>query len=570
MSLRCFFPNLSEAMHPQSFDIQDEKFPLETELKSMAPAALKGKAVLASILIFAFWEESFALALCSAGILLAVLVRYILVSEWVYFRESRRVKMWNQWFDGLALAKGFFWGIMNPIVVAEFGTASLTTLTVLLATSGVAASSIPSLGPRPYLARIFVSLVCLPIILYLPLFGELHREYMIPILFFVYWAYCWRQISVASNKFSHSVQQAELLKSVVLNIPISMTCRTLDGEKKFSFINKAAEKVWGLKPEHIGRSPEQVFTPEVAMTIQSQDGTAREYFEPVRFPEFRVRVDGEEKVLRKTTVYLRDARLILDISEDISHMKKAEKEISALQSVHFQAAKMATLGEMAAGVAHEINNPLAIITGRAEHIRRLAHQQPSLQTDVDSSVERILITTKRISKIVQGLLAFSKTGDSDAPVHTTAQQIVQFALNLVQKKFELGQVRLDVLPFEDVVITCQEQRVAQCLINLLNNAYDAVHGKPEGWVELMVQDLGEDLGFSVTDSGTPIPPEVRKKMMLPFFTTKEVGKGMGLGLSVVKGVVEEHSGEFYLNEECPHTQFVMIIPKQTAHQIRAA
>lgn len=548
-------------MYSQSSNLNDELYPLEAELRNMAPASLKGMSLLSLLIAFTFWDASFSLSLIASGILLLTLIRHLLISEWISFRDSWGIPAWNIWFNSLALLKGFLWGIMNPIAISEFGINSLWTITTLLTTSGIAASSIPSLGPRKILAQVFISLVCLPIMIYFPLHKTVEGEVIIPVLFMIYWVYCWQQINLTSQKFTSSLGQSELLKHVIHNIPLSMSCRTLDGEKRFTFINKAAEKVWGLKQDHLGKSPDQIFPPEVAMIIQSQDGMAREYSEPVRFPEFKVQLNGQDKILTKTTVYLRDSQLILDISEDISHLKKAEIEITELQAVHFQAAKMATLGEMAAGVAHEINNPLAIIMGKAESLKRLARQASINLNEVDTAVERIVATTRRISKIVQGLLAFAKSGDSETPAETTAQQVLQFALNMIQKRFDDAGIRLEVLPFDDVALTCQEQRVAQSLMNLLSNSFDAIHKIPGAWVEIMVQDLDQDVGFSITDCGPPIPTDVKAKMMMPFFTTKEVGKGTGLGLSVVKGVVEEHGGEFYLNEECEHTQFVLILPK---------
>ena len=113
-------------------------------------------------------------------------------------------------------------------------------------------------------------------------------------------------------------------------------------------------------------------------------------------------------------------------------------------------------------------------------------------------------------------------------------------------------------------IDCRPTEISQVILNLLNNAVDAVQPLLEKWVELQVRNAGKDLEISVTDSGRGVPEKIRDKMGQPFFTTKQVGQGTGLGLSISKGIVQAHGGHLNLDAACEHTRFVVTLPKAMA------
>jgi signal transduction histidine kinase len=104
----------------------------------------------------------------------------------------------------------------------------------------------------------------------------------------------------------------------------------------------------------------------------------------------------------------------------------------------------------------------------------------------------------------------------------------------------------------------------------MSNSFDAVETLPEKWIQVETRDLGERVEFSVTDSGSGIPAEYRARLLQPFFTTKEIGKGTGLGLSVSRGIVEAHQGSLTLDTQCPHTRFVVSLPKTQSRMEKEA
>jgi signal transduction histidine kinase len=115
---------------------------------------------------------------------------------------------------------------------------------------------------------------------------------------------------------------------------------------------------------------------------------------------------------------------------------------------------------------------------------------------------------------------------------------------------------------ENLTIQCRPSEISQVLLNLLNNAFDAVEDLPQRWVKIDVKEVDDQVNLTVTDSGQGIDVALRDKIMQPFFTTKPVGKGTGLGLSISSGIVESHHGKFVLDPKSPFTSFQMTLPKR--------
>ena len=220
--------------------------------------------------------------------------------------------------------------------------------------------------------------------------------------------------------------------------------------------------------------------------------------------------------------------------------------------------KLATLGEMASGMAHEINNPLAILLSRVtimkEQLERAEYGK------IKDGLTRTEDTIFRISKIIKGLKTFSRNAEKDPFLSTPIKTIIEDTLELCRQKFSKEQVELKLNLIPDVTIDCRASQITQVLVNLINNAYDAIHKENGAWIEIDVIEMIDTVTISVTDSGKGIPADVAEKIMQPFFTTKEVGKGTGLGLSISKGIIEDHQGHLTLDRHHANTRFVIEIP----------
>lgn len=227
-------------------------------------------------------------------------------------------------------------------------------------------------------------------------------------------------------------------------------------------------------------------------------------------------------------------------------------------------AKFAALGEMAGGVAHEINNPMAIIIGKCRQLSFALTDDtitPENRTLARKCATALTETADRVVKIVHGLQTISRTSDNDPFVKTKLKAIFADAIALSTARFKYQGIDLSVAePADDLEIECRPTRIVQLLVNLLNNAYDAIETLDDKWIKITVQPFGECVDLLVTDSGPGIPPDLRARIMQPFFTTKEAGRGTGLGLSITKGIIDEHHGVLLIDETCPNTRFVVRLP----------
>jgi signal transduction histidine kinase len=249
--------------------------------------------------------------------------------------------------------------------------------------------------------------------------------------------------------------------------------------------------------------------------------------------------------------------LILDQQQQLSH-----------------ASKVGALGEMASGIAHEINTPLSVIQIRAEQLTELTAEEPLNRALIADISVNIANTVGRIAKIVQGLRNFSRKAGDDPFVATAISEIIKDTLVLCQERFRHNQIDFRHGAVPDAKIMCRPAQISQVLLNLLNNASDAIcplSVNPK-WIELNVKVEGANVHITVSDCGTGIPTQVRDKIFDPYFTTKEVGKGTGLGLSVSKGILEMHNGKLGIDDNAANTTFVITLPKaaEPAHSARQA
>lgn len=228
-----------------------------------------------------------------------------------------------------------------------------------------------------------------------------------------------------------------------------------------------------------------------------------------------------------------------------------------------QQSKLSALGEMAAGVAHEINNPLAIIVGRSEQVLNRRVRNELEASYLIESMNVIQTTSFRISNIIKALMDFSKQGLQSPYNIETLEKTVTDIKVLCEERFRFHGVKLILEGDFSLQIKTRGPQISQVVLNLLNNAFDATEKEVNRWVKITVGRHHEVIRIAVSDSGKGVPLENRDKIMLPFFTSKEVGKGVGLGLSISKGIVESHGGHFYLDSLQSETTFVIELPVLT-------
>lgn len=253
----------------------------------------------------------------------------------------------------------------------------------------------------------------------------------------------------------------------------------------------------------------------------------------------------------------------LAIRHDITALKEAQQVILEQQSKLVTASKLSAIGEMAAAITHEINNPLGVILGRVEMLKNLLIKKNTDPETILRIVDTIEVTGKRIEKIVRSMRSYAHDNQSEEFEPACVQEIIEQALDLCTDRFRNHGVNLKLnIPKEKLIIDCRPTQIFQVLINLLNNAHDAIQNQENKWVELELVSQQSDIRLIITDSGNGIPAKVREKMFNPFFSTKEVQYGTGLGLSISSAIIKKHHGLLTYDEQHPFTRFVISIPKK--------
>ncbi|MGE0631134.1 MAG: sensor histidine kinase [Pseudobdellovibrionaceae bacterium] len=240
-------------------------------------------------------------------------------------------------------------------------------------------------------------------------------------------------------------------------------------------------------------------------------------------------------------------------------------ELKNKQALLVNSAKMAALGEMAAGVAHEINTPLGVLQFGADAFVRGLKKEPLETEKLMSQAKNFEVTILKIAKIVKNLISFSGHNEEDFPKVNSAEQLVIETLDLCQSRFQNHAIELEIRPISSAYfVQCKSSQISQALLNLLINAFDAVKEKEIRKVIVEAEEQGPYIVFKVIDTGDGVPEEIQSHIMDPFFTTKEVGKGAGLGLSVALGIAHAHNGNLELIPSPAGACFALSIPKAVA------
>ncbi len=367
---------------------------------------------------------------------------------------------------------------------------------------------------------------------------------------------------------SELLTKNELVTAIVENIPVAIFVKDIRDDFRVTVWNNAAEKIFEVPREAIlGKSAHDLWPKEQADLYLAADQ---------KVADERLLVDiPEEPSQSKTrgTIFLRTRKMpltndrsrshqyLLCICDDITDRKLTHEALELERVKSVRNAKLASLGEMSAGIAHEINNPLGIISGYIRLLKRFSAGDCK-------ALERLNEMDKasnRISKIVNGLRKFSRS--SDEPIEREMVQLKQILTEVQTLTHGKANQHLTVVDLDcrtEASVLCGEIELEQVFVNRINNAIDAVQGLKERWVKVSGFERDGQVIVQVRDSGAGIPQKVREKLFHPFFTTKPVGRGTGLGLSIVKGILDEHTATIEVLCSDPHTCFEVRFPLSEA------
>ncbi|MFL5813545.1 MAG: sensor histidine kinase [Bdellovibrionia bacterium] len=270
-------------------------------------------------------------------------------------------------------------------------------------------------------------------------------------------------------------------------------------------------------------------------------------------------------LLVKTTGPTRASSQTIVIALDVQAKKEAESQLQSQRQKLETSSKLAALGEMAGGVVHEINNPVFVISSRIQLLLMKLEKGSEAEKFYKPHLEAILDTCDRVVKIVRGLKNISRNSDGEKFEKASLCQIIEQTVDICAPRIARSGAQLEIgeLP-KDCTVEVRPVQISQVILNLLNNAFDAVEGTGSPRIQLDVSCNDSYFEIAVTDSGEGIPPEIRSRVMEPFFTTKPPGKGTGLGLSISQGIMKAHQGALILDESSSATRFVARLPRVQA------
>lgn len=309
----------------------------------------------------------------------------------------------------------------------------------------------------------------------------------------------------------------------------------VDEQGTIRMVNRQVDQLFGYERAELIGQPVEILVPQHVRANHAGDRT--EFFAHSESRAmgrgrdlYGVRKDGQEFPLEIGLSPIRtpDGMRVLASVVDISERKRIQEHLQ-------KAERLAELGTLASGMAHEIGTPMNVILGRAEYL---------LQRTADEGMKKGLATIvtqiERITKVMNQLLAFARRGTPERRAVDLAE-IVEDSLEMFQERIAHSRITVGKTIEANIPsVLADRDQLIQVLINLLMNS---LHAMPEGgWLRLSLAREGRHVCLGVSDTGHGMPEEIRAKVFEPFFTTKDFGKGTGLGLTVVKGIVEEHGG----------------------------
>jgi len=336
-----------------------------------------------------------------------------------------------------------------------------------------------------------------------------------------------------------------------------------DVHGRYVTVNSAFTNRLGKRPEDIiGRQPWDVFPDLLAQTMAAEDAEVTQTGRSLTTEHSIPGVDGPKTFeVRKTPIFDTNGKIVglTGVATDINgQMKvqealeeserttlKALEDLSRTQESLVQAEKLSALGELTAGVAHELNNPLTGVLG----ITQLLVNQTS-DPVVREQLALIEMGAKRASKIVQNLLSFSRKQKLEASaldLNEILKQTLELKVyDLLSNQIELNLDLAPILPD----VWADESQMQSLFLNLINNAQDAITSTDgSGNIRVATEFVDEVVRIRVTDDGPGIMAEHVTRLFDPFFTTKDPGKGTGLGLSICHGIVQQHKGEMWVESD---------------------
>jgi signal transduction histidine kinase len=254
---------------------------------------------------------------------------------------------------------------------------------------------------------------------------------------------------------------------------------------------------------------------------------------------------------------------------DITKSKHDQIEIQKHKETIQHTSRMVELGEAVSGVAHEIKNPLSIAISKAQLAERHLNSAEILPDKIKGYLKDITLAQDRVLKIIDRMRSIARKSEDDPFTAESINSIFEVAYLITGPKLQDRGITFlkNDIALSDVLINCRPSQIEQVIINLINNAADAIEKQDNKWIRVGVEFNNKSIQIKITDSGSGIPSDVQEKIWQSFYTTKDIGKGTGLGLSISKQIIEAHKGTIEIDNSSPNTCFVITLERYFASEV---
>ncbi len=295
----------------------------------------------------------------------------------------------------------------------------------------------------------------------------------------------------------------------------------------------------------------------------------RKQSEPIQFP-----IDKNDEIGKLARsfnslqrVFSSRHRKLKDYNENLEKLvhertSRLEKILSESQTAlerSIKSAKLATLGEVATGLAHELNSPLMVIKGTSHQLIK-EFQNKTLTLDrLEHLYNRLSGTTDKMAETINNLRIFSGNSiDEDFKIHKI-NDIFKICLSISLEKLKNHQINFIIFPnpIPEIYLNCKQSQLAHAILNLINNSFESIINRPEKWIKILISSDGESIKIRIIDSGPKIANDIADNIFTPYFSTKLGHNHTGLGLSISQKMIEEHNGKLYFDKNETFNTFVI-------------
>lgn len=353
------------------------------------------------------------------------------------------------------------------------------------------------------------------------------------------------------------------MSSIIDNTPAMVSMKDLSGV--YIFANNPFCAVAGRQLEEVvGSTDEELFGKDAAKKIREKDFEVLKGKGALQFEE-RHEIEGQARFWTSSKFTVLNARSqpysVCTISLDITDRLKDQQTILSQQEELSRYSRFSALGEIAAGISHEINTPLNVITANTDILKRAVQLHKLTDERILQSADDIERMVKGISHIVRGLKTVAGI-DPGSVEETSVQKLIQDALKICQLRLQRSEMEMRLeLPEKDIMVCCYPIQIMQVVVNLVNNSLEANADSKKPWIKITLEEQEEKVMMTVVDSGNGIDASLTEKIMTPFFSTKRMQNSTGMGLSLSRAIARRHNGDLVLDPTAANTTFHLEIAK---------